>query len=96
MADSDNTYSKEFTIHNKRGLHLRPVSLLVKEAMKYPNCNITIAKEGGEPCDGRSPAGLLTLVAPQGTVLIITTSGEGAKEALHALGHIIDNGFSEE
>lgn len=96
MTDSQQTYTKEFAIKNKRGLHLRPVSLMVKEIMKYPSCEVTIAKKGGEPCDGRSPASLLTLVAPQGSVLVITTSGEGAKEALHALGNLIDCGFNED
>ena len=90
------TISGSFEIRNSCGLHARPASLFVQEAVTY-DAEITVQNEtSGEKADGKSLMGLLMLAAPCGTKLKIVANGSDADKALTALGGLIMKGFDEE
>lgn len=73
------------TIVNPQGLHIRPISDFVKLASQFQSRVTVFKKDGNEPIDGRSPIGLLTLAAEQGTELTLEVSGPDQEAALEAL-----------
>lgn len=85
---------KEFTIHNKTGLHARPAAMLVKVAGKFES-EIRISKDGYE-VNGKSIMGVMTLAAEPGSVIQIMVEGKDENEAIRALEDLIINDFYEE
>lgn len=81
----------EFTVTNKLGIHARPAAQFVKTASLY-SCDIQVEKDD-EQADGKSIMGLMMLAAGHGSVLMITTEGDDADEALEALGSLIAQNF---
>jgi phosphocarrier protein HPr len=81
----------EFTVTNKLGIHARPAAQFVKTASQY-SCNIQVEKDD-EQADGKSIMGLMMLAAGHGSILIISTDGDDADEALSALGTLISKNF---
>jgi phosphocarrier protein HPr len=86
-------YKKNVKIINKLGFHLRAVAVFVKEAEKFRS-EIKV-RHGDVEADGKSTMGLLTLIAPQGSEIIIRATGNDAKEAVTKLAQIIKNKFGE-
>lgn len=85
---------KELTIKNKLGLHLRPASLLVKEAEKYDS-EISIVK-GTTEVNAKSILGIMTLMAKKGTVLKVVVNGEDEAEAMEGLEKLFASKFAED
>ncbi len=83
------------TITNPQGLHMRPLSAFVKAAAQFQSL-ILVAKNPGEPINGKSFINLLTLAAEQGTVLTIEASGPDAPQALETLLEILRRPFDDE
>jgi phosphocarrier protein HPr len=83
------------TIKNKLGLHLRPASQLVKLANQYPDCEISLSKDG-QQVNAKSIMGVVMLAAELGSELEIEATGASADEALASLERLIDGGFGEE
>jgi phosphocarrier protein len=81
----------EFTVTNKLGIHARPAAQFVKTASQF-SCDIQVEKDD-EQADGKSIMGLMMLAAGHGSVLVITTEGEDAEDALEALGSLIAKNF---
>jgi len=81
----------EFTVTNKLGIHARPAAQFVKTASQY-SCDIQVEKDD-EQADGKSIMGLMMLAAGHGSILIISTDGDDADEALAALGTLISKNF---
>jgi phosphotransferase system HPr (HPr) family protein len=73
-----------FTVSNPQGLHMRPITAFVEVANKFQS-EVFLAKEGDDRINGKSPLGLLSLAAEQGTVLVLEVAGPDAEEALLAL-----------
>ncbi len=71
-------------IINALGLHMRPMQGFVELASKFQS-RVAVAKEGEQPVDGKSPWGLLSLRAEQGTELTLEVEGPDQQEALDAL-----------
>lgn len=82
-------------IKNKLGLHLRPASQLVKVANQFPDCEISIAKDG-QQVNAKSIMGVVMLAAELGCELEIEAVGASADEALSSLESLIESGFGEE
>jgi phosphocarrier protein HPr len=80
---------------NKLGLHLRPASQLVKLANQYPDCEISLSKDG-QQVNAKSIMGVVMLAAELGSELEIEATGASADEALASLERLIDGGFGEE
>jgi phosphocarrier protein len=85
--------SKEITITNKLGIHARPAAQFVKTANRF-EAEVTVEKDG-EEIDGKSIMGLMMLAAGHGSVLIISTEGAQAQEALEALVALVERDFED-
>jgi phosphotransferase system HPr (HPr) family protein len=85
--------SKEITITNKLGIHARPAAQFVKTANRF-EAEITVEKDG-EEIDGKSIMGLMMLAAGHGSMLIISTEGPQAQEALDALAALVERDFED-
>ena len=86
---------RTFKIRNKLGLHARPASLFVAEALKYRS-QIFISKDG-ERLNGKSIMGILMLAAGKGSAITIEAVGDDAGEALDGLEDlVIRRKFDEE
>lgn len=81
-------------VNNPKGLHLRPAGLLAQIAAQY-QAEVTIAKDG-LTVDARSILDLLTLVATQGSELVITGTGEDAEAAVSAVAEFVLTDNSED
>ncbi|WP_339060408.1 HPr family phosphocarrier protein [Tepidibacillus marianensis] len=80
---------KTFTINNPAGLHARPATLLVQKASSFP-CEITIVK-GDKQINAKSIMGIMSLGVRKGDQIKVVTSGEKEKEALQAVGEILES-----
>ncbi len=84
---------QEVRIPNKNGLHARPCHLLVRTALRFQS-EVSVACSGRK-ANGRSILELMTLNAPQGSLLELTARGEDAQALVRALGEVIAGGFEE-
>ncbi len=82
------------TLLNAMGLHARAAAAFVK-ALKDLEVEVTVRWEG-QTANGRSVLDLLTLGAPQGSVLELQIQGVDAEEALSTLTRLVANRFDEE
>ena len=72
--------TKEFTILNKQGIHMRPAALFVKTAARFA-CDVFVEKDG-EKVNGKSIMGLVMLAAGPGSKLTVHTQGDDAHAAM--------------
>lgn len=86
--------SRSYIIKNKFGLHARPSASFVQTANRY-RAEIKVEKDG-QVADGKSIMDLMMLAAAQGTRITIKAQGDDAREALEALGALIEGRFGEE
>jgi phosphocarrier protein HPr len=87
------TARREVRIPNPQGMHARPIALMVSTAVKY-QAKLFVACEGRE-VDGRSVLQLMTIAAPQGSVLTIRAEGADAEDQVAAVATVVENGFGE-
>lgn len=83
--------TREMTLVNKYGMHVRPAGLFVKMASRY-DAEIEVEKDGNV-VSGKSIMALMTLEATCGTVLKVAASGPQAKEALDNLEDLVARKF---
>lgn len=81
-------------ILNKLGIHVRPAALIVQLASKFES-EIKLTKDGVE-VDAKSIMGVMMLAAGMGSKLKITAKGRDEKEAVAALGGLVEAKFNEE
>jgi len=85
---------KEFTIKNRLGIHARPAAKLAKIANEFES-TIRVMKDGLE-VNGKSIMGIMMLAAAQGNVIQVEAEGTDEKDAIRAMGDLIENKFDEE
>ena len=85
------TLSRELTLLNKYGMHVRPAGLFAKTASCF-DAEISVEKDGNV-VSGKSIMALMTLEAVCGTVLKVTAQGPQAKEALDELEALVARKF---
>jgi len=87
---------KEETIKvkNRRGLHARSATLIVKTSSKYKS-KIMIIKDNME-INAKSIMGVLMLAAEYDTVLRILADGEDEDSALEEMVKLFEHGLIEE
>ncbi len=83
--------TRELTLQNRYGMHVRPAGLFAKTASKY-DAEIEVEKDGNV-VSGKSIMALMTLEAVCGSVLRISASGPQAQEALDDLAALIGRKF---
>ena len=85
---------REFTIKNRLGIHARPAAKLAKIANEFES-TIRVMKDGLE-VNGKSIMGIMMLAAAQGNVIQIEAEGPDEKDAIRALGDLIEDKFEED
>ena len=82
---------RHVVITNDLGLHLRAAGALVQLAGRFKS-DVWILR-GPLRVNGKSIMSVLTLAAPKGCELVVSTEGDDAKEALDAICLLIEKGF---
>ena len=85
---------RELEIVNEKGLHLRAASELVKLTSSLV-CQVSLSN-GLIEVDGKSILGVAALGAPNGTRIIVKTSGEEEKPAMERIDELFRKGFYED
>lgn len=88
---ADDKLTKELTLQNKYGMHVRPAGLFAKIASRF-NADVEVEKDGNV-VSGKSIMALMTLEAVCGTVLRVTASGPQAAEVLDELEALVGRKF---
>ncbi len=91
---SNSKVEGKFRIVNSLGLHLRPARMLANLTNQFES-DIFIKKDS-EEVNGKSIMGIITLAAPQGALLKGTAIGPDAREAVEAIGKLIESKFGED
>ena len=85
--------SKEFTINNELGMHMRPASLLSQMAAKYQR-NITV-KHNGKDFNAKSVMLLMTALIKCGSQIEVVCDGPDEEAALAEITAFIDSGMGD-
>jgi phosphocarrier protein HPr len=85
---------QRFTILNELGLHARAATRFVQTANKFA-ADVEVEKDGHK-VNGKSIMGVLMLVAAKGSIVTVRSEGTDAREAMVALGALIQSKFGEE
>lgn len=85
--------SRQVTVTNEQGLHLRPAGALVKLARGF-QARIELVREGNR-FDAKSVLDIMTLGAVKGTQLNLEAVGDDAERALEAIVQAFQSGFAE-
>jgi phosphocarrier protein len=75
-------------------MHARAASQLVKLASTFP-CEILLSGPEEEAVSAKSVMGVLLLCGAKGTVIDVVARGEGAADAVAAIGRLIADRFGE-
>ena len=86
-----NKITREFTLLNRYGMHVRPAGLFAKIASRY-DANVEVEKDGNT-VSGKSIMALMTLEATCGSVLKVTADGPQAEEVLDELAALVARKF---
>ena len=82
-------YEQKVTLTNEIGLHARPASIFIREAVKFP-CDITVEKDG-RSYNAKSIMSVLSMSASKDEELTIRAEGESEQEAVKALVDVVEN-----
>ena len=86
--------SKEFTLKNKMGFHMRPANVFVTEMTKFSSdINIIF---NGKTINGKSIMNIMAACIKCGSTITVECSGADENEILNAASSLIENGFGEE
>lgn len=88
---ADEKLTRELTLINKYGMHVRPAGLFAKTASRF-DADVEVEKDG-TVVSGKSIMALMTLEAVNGTVLKVTASGPQAREVLDELEALVQRKF---
>ena len=86
--------SKEFTIKNKMGFHMRPANVFVTEMTKYASSvNIVF---NGKTINGKSIMKIMAGCIKCGSTITVECDGADENEMLAEATELIESGFGEE
>ena len=86
--------SKEFTIKNKMGFHMRPANVFVTEMTKYASSvNIIF---NGKTINGKSIMNIMASCIKFGSTITVECDGADENEMLAEATELIESGFGEE
>ena len=88
---ADEKLTKELTLKNTYGMHVRPAGLFAKIASRF-NADVEVEKDGNV-VSGKSIMALMTLEAVCGTTLRVTAAGPQAREVLDELEALVSRKF---
>ena len=82
-------YEQKVTLSNEIGLHARPASIFIRQAVKFP-CDITVVK-AGRSYNAKSIMSVLSMSASKGGEIVIKADGEGEEDAVNSLIDLVEN-----
>ena len=82
-------YEQKVILSNEIGLHARPASIFIRQAVQYP-CDITVEK-AGRIYNAKSIMSVLSMSASQGDEIIIRAEGTEEENAVKALVDLVEN-----
>ena len=85
--------SKEFTINNELGMHMRPASLLSQMAAKYQSNNTV--NHSGKDFNAKSDMLLMTALIKCGSQIEVVCDGPDEEAALAEITAFIDSGMGD-
>ncbi len=88
---ADEKLTRELTLKNKYGMHVRPAGLFAKVASRF-NADVEVEKDG-YVVSGKSIMALMTLEAVCGTTLRVSAVGPQAREVLDELEALVSRKF---
>ena len=95
MSDPSATLlTRTVRIVNRRGLHARAAAKFVTTAERF-GASVDVVRDG-QSVSARSIMGLMMLGAGPGSTIEMRADGWDAKEALDALGALVEAGFNEQ
>lgn len=86
--------TKNVTVINDQGIHMRPAGLLVAEAKKFKGTEITL-ETAEKKAKGSSVMQIMAAGIKKGTEVTITCSGPDEAAALGAFVNLFETGFGE-
>ena len=86
-------YEQKVTLSNEIGLHARPASIFIRQAVKFP-CDITV-ETAGRSYNAKSIMSVLSMSASKGDEIIIRADGESENEAVSALIDLVENKLTD-
>ena len=86
--------SKDFTITNKMGLHMRPAQVFVNAMSKYSS-DVTI-KFNGRDVNGKSIMMIMSACIKCGAEITVVCNGADEEAMLAEAAGMIESGFGEE
>jgi phosphotransferase system HPr (HPr) family protein len=87
-ANSEVVHERTVRLPEGVDLHARPAGALIRAAAQFPSA-ITLAA-GGKTADAKSILQVLGLGATGGTEITVTTTGDGASDALDAIVELLE------
>ena len=85
----------QVTVLMPLGLHMRPADMLAKAVSQYQS-RVELGRPGDhERFDCKSILSIMTVVAVQGTELIVYAEGDDCEEALATVQKLFTEGFGE-
>lgn len=95
-ATIDGAVTREFTVSNALGLHLRPAGKLVETLGRFEaQAEIANLTTGSGPAPGRSLSRVSALGIRQGHVMSVTAAGPDAEALLSAVEQLVADRFGE-
>ncbi len=88
---NEETLTRELTLLNKYGMHVRPAGLFAKVASRY-KADVKVEKDG-DVVSGKSIMALMTLEAVCGSSLKVTATGPEASVVLDELEALVKRKF---
>jgi phosphocarrier protein len=85
------THSRQVTVVNSQGLHLRPAGLLAETAARFSSRVEFVLND--MRVDVKSVLAILTLGAGQGCQLVVEATGPDAADAVTAVADLVSSGF---
>lgn len=84
---------KEVVIKGDAGVHARPAMMMVREAMKYGGCSVTLVKDDVE-ADCKSIMSVIGLAMVAGSSVTIKADGDGEAEIVEKLAAMVESNFT--
>ncbi len=85
--------SKAIVVQNQVGLHARPATFFIQKTNEFKS-SIWVEKDERR-VNAKSLLGVLSLGITKGTEITIIADGSDEKDAIYALGVLIESDFSE-
>lgn len=82
-----------FEVLNELGLHARPATRIVQTAARFRS-EVQLERDG-QSANAKSVMGVLLLLCPKGTRVVVRAEGEDAAETVAAIGELFKSRFGE-